>query len=198
MHGLRIADGTDGSQASFSYAAPVLAFVLLLSSLTWIFYGNSHYAGPIKSITVYTIGREVELPKLGPSLSTNRHTPNSGRPSDLQGLRGFSGPSATTGVEIGKTANLFSDSLPTVDLGRPLETVDISSGLVTRSWRSNELEGTPEGVGVAATDTQMTDYTEYSTEGSYTDSEGESDSDSETGGTRNDRTPARGEQGVAS
>lgn len=163
------------ASASFSYAAPVIAFVLLLSSITWIFYGNSHYAGPIKSITVYTIGREVELPKLASTLSTNRHTPHSGRPTEPHVGRAFSRSAATTGIEIGKTANLFSDSLATGDLGQPMETVDISQGLTTHSWGRSEPDSKADSREIGTTETHMTGYTEYSTDGSYTDSEEEVD-----------------------
>lgn len=152
--------------------------MLLLSSLTWIFYGNSHYAGPIKSITVYTIGREVELPKLTSTGSANRHTPHGARPSSPRGLNGFHDPSATTGVEIGKTANLYSESLRTMDFNAPPETTDISNELVTQSWRSTEGASRTGHTHTEVTETQMTDYTDYTSDGSYTDSESHSDSDS--------------------
>ncbi|GAA97304.1 uncharacterized protein L969DRAFT_14610 [Mixia osmundae IAM 14324] len=49
---------------SLSYAPIVTGSVLILATLTWIVYGNSHYAGPIKSVTFWTTGgQEVALPK---------------------------------------------------------------------------------------------------------------------------------------
>jgi hypothetical protein len=181
------------ASASFSYAAPVLIFVLFLSSLTWIFYGNSHYAGPIKSITVYTIGREVELPKLTSTSSTNRQTPHSGKPSEPRGFNGVSGPNATTEIEIGKTANLYSESLRTLDMGRPLDTMDLSQELATQSWRSNEhvqrsqdARRQSETVG-----TEGTDYSEY-TDGSYTTSGSEGEPGSESDDSQDDNHINRG------
>ena len=121
---------------SFSYAGPIIVFVALLATLSWVLYGNSHYAGPIKSITVYTIGREVELPTASYSQSTNRPTPNGVTPTPNFAQN-------ESEAEIGKTANLYSASLATFDVGRS-----------------------------EATGTEFTEYTddEYTSEGSSDDS----------------------------
>lgn len=111
--------------------------VILASSLTWVLYGNSHYAGPIKSITVYTIGREVELPKSTHQTTTNRQTPNSGRPTATPvgvASPGLGVGGATTGVDFGKTANLYSESLVTIEHDqihdqRQMETWDSRGGI---------------------------------------------------------------------
>lgn len=81
---------------------------MLLATITWVVYGNSHYAGPIKSITVYTIGREVELPTASYQQSTNRQTPNGATATPFA--------QNENEAEIGKTANLYSASLATVDV----------------------------------------------------------------------------------
>lgn len=62
-----------------------------------------------------------------------------------------------------------------------METVDISQSMATQSWRSSELGNRAEAAQSGATDTQGTEYTEYSTDGSYTDSDSEGESGSEGG-----------------
>lgn len=116
------ADDTFPPTASFSYASPIIVLVALLSAITWIMYGNAHYAGPIKNITVYTIGREVTLPKSSHSNSTNKpsakpSTPNSNPQngtSEVVGRRG----QTTTDFEPGKTANIFSESIASIEWGQ--------------------------------------------------------------------------------
>lgn len=129
----------------------------------------------------------MELPKLNSVHSSNRQTPLvAGRPSSPNGQNGYSGPAVTTGIEIGKTANLYSESLRTMDLAEPTGTVDMSNSFAPQSsWRSSEMASRPgmsESRRTNPVETQMTDYTEYTTDGSYTDSEeGESGSETDSG-----------------
>jgi hypothetical protein len=41
---------------------------VLISVVFWFLYGRSHYAGPIKSLTTWTLGYEVEIPKQVPNV----------------------------------------------------------------------------------------------------------------------------------
>lgn len=47
---------------TWSWSPLVLIGMIFISVVTWITYGQSNYAGPVKSITVWTVGQEVELP----------------------------------------------------------------------------------------------------------------------------------------
>lgn len=49
--------------ATWSWSLPVLVVMIIFALATWLLYGKSHYAGPIKSLTVWTTGGEVEMPK---------------------------------------------------------------------------------------------------------------------------------------
>lgn len=155
---------------SFSYAPPILLAVFMLSTLTWVLYGNSHYAGPIKSTLVYTIGREVDLP-------TSQHTPSTQRPSNKTprkassplGLNGSNtnpfenNGATTTDFEIGKTAGFYSESIATANWSRAQE-----DGTGARSFGPDDSR---------ATETQGTDMTGESYSGS---SEEEDDDDYES------------------
>ena len=149
--------------------------VVLLSTLTWVLFGNSHYAGPIKSITVYTIGREVELPKTTYATSThNRATPGSGQPQTPVEGNGLT----TTEFEIGKTANLYSESIASCDVGhRSRAAPDGSSRRPRPPPTDTALSAATGATNSAFTDTQMTGMT---SDGSYTDSSGEGDSEEES------------------
>lgn len=167
--------------------------VALLSALTWILYGNGHYAGPIKSITVYTIGREIELPKTGYGHSSHKYaTPGSAKPAAaaaaiaLTPSKGGDGHGMTTSMGVGKTANLYSASLLTSD------------------WteRQNETRSAAFTPSHGAT----TDASSQWTEGSYTSgsegSEESSDEDDEGGGAytghrRDPEEPRRQQQQVS-
>lgn len=130
----------------------MLVVVAILSSLTWVIYGNSHYAGPIKSITVYTVGHEVELPKTRSHPSSNRHaTPNSAKPSTPVGI-GLS----TTQLEVGKTANLYSESLPSFDWRQRAAAPNASQSGFTEASSAFETDYT----GTDFTNTQATGMTE--------------------------------------
>ncbi|KAM0752190.1 hypothetical protein T439DRAFT_287531 [Meredithblackwellia eburnea MCA 4105] len=83
-----------------SYASAVFIGVLFLSTLAWVFYGNSHYAGPIKTTTRWTIGAEVELPA-----STTFKTTTL--------------PDETTSAAHGRSAHVFSGSVPTLMTNGP-------------------------------------------------------------------------------
>ncbi|KAH8923846.1 hypothetical protein BT69DRAFT_129596 [Atractiella rhizophila] len=77
---------------TFPWAPVVGIGVLCLSTLSWIFYGNSRYAGPIKA----TLGPSVELPK---------SQPRSSRPDDN---------SNSSEDRHGKTAQVWVRSLSTI------------------------------------------------------------------------------------
>ncbi|KAG0139273.1 hypothetical protein CROQUDRAFT_666734 [Cronartium quercuum f. sp. fusiforme G11] len=47
---------------TWSWDPVVVVALVSFSMMTWMFYGQSHYAGPVKSLTVWTAGQEVELP----------------------------------------------------------------------------------------------------------------------------------------
>lgn len=160
---------------SFSYAGPIIVVVVLLSTLTWVLFGNSHYAGPIKSITVYTIGREVELPKTTYAISThNRATPGSGQPQTPIEGNGLT----TTEFEIGKTANLYSESIASCDVARRSRAAPDGPAHRTRPRPTGTgLSAATGATDSAFTDAQMTDST---SDGSYTDSSGDSDTDDES------------------
>lgn len=60
---------------------PIAPFILLgavgLSSCLWYLYGRAHFVGPIKSLTTWTVGYEVEIPRPLPK-SINRLEKNDG------------------------------------------------------------------------------------------------------------------------
>ncbi|SCZ97268.1 BZ3500_MvSof-1268-A1-R1_Chr4-2g07099 [Microbotryum saponariae] len=87
---------------SASYASAVLVLVFLLATLAWVFYGNAHYAGPIKTTTKWTIGAEIELPRSATMQKTP--TPAGGTNSPVQAL----GPRLTESEFLGRTAHVFS------------------------------------------------------------------------------------------
>lgn len=147
--------------------------VSLLSSITWITYGNAHYAGPIKSITVYTIGREVDLPKSSHAHSTNKPSAKPSIPiANVQ-----NNGATTTDLEVGKTANLYSESLPTLNWSVHAPAGQLSSPNKLRRKKVNGLEMLNQGRETEFTDTQLSDITNESwtgSEGSYESDDGES------------------------
>ncbi|KAI7962709.1 hypothetical protein MJO28_000803 [Puccinia striiformis f. sp. tritici] len=68
-----------------------IPLVALLATVSWFLYGRAHYVGPIKSITVWTTGQEVELPRAGDGIISN--------------------PTSTEEA-VGRRANIFEDSIP--------------------------------------------------------------------------------------
>ncbi|GAA5899863.1 uncharacterized protein JCM6883_006013 [Sporobolomyces salmoneus] len=114
-----------------SYAAAVWVGVSLLSSLAWILYGNSHYAGPIKTTTRWTIGAEVDLPS---------STSNPGATRKKSSAHNH----ATSSAEYGRSAHVFAVSG---------ESEGVETGAWTRDTRDVET-------GVTGTDSQWTEYTD--------------------------------------
>ncbi|MBW0473251.1 hypothetical protein O181_012966 [Austropuccinia psidii MF-1] len=49
--------------ASRAVSSGTIPLVAVMASISWFLYGRCHYVGPIKSITVWTTGQEVELPR---------------------------------------------------------------------------------------------------------------------------------------
>lgn len=76
------------SRAVSSASIPLVA---LMAVASWFLYGRAHYVGPIKSITVWTAGQEVELPR-----ATNAVVSN---------------PTSTEEA-VGRRANVFEESAP--------------------------------------------------------------------------------------
>ncbi|KAL8292658.1 hypothetical protein RQP46_001270 [Phenoliferia psychrophenolica] len=108
-----------------SYASAVAAGVLLLSTLSWVFYGNARYAGPIKTTTRWTIGAEVELP----ASST---------------FKTKSLPDETTSAANGRSAHVFS-SFPTLTTNAFSTQGDYTSG----EWSSGAEESPTSHIGTA-------------------------------------------------
>lgn len=46
---------------NFSYSLPVLFGTLILSFVTWHIYGSKHYSGPIRALTKWETGVEIDL-----------------------------------------------------------------------------------------------------------------------------------------
>lgn len=112
---------------SASYAAGIAMGLFLLSSLTWIFYGNglflpsphsspeltppklaARYAGPIKTTTRWTVGAEIELP----TSST---------------FKSVTVASDTTSAAHGQRAQVYS-TFPTLTSNAPPESTEWDSG----------------------------------------------------------------------
>ncbi|KNZ59201.1 hypothetical protein VP01_1785g3 [Puccinia sorghi] len=68
-----------------------IPLVALMAIISWFLYGRAHYVGPIKSITVWTTGQEVELPRAGEGMVSN--------------------PTSTEEA-VGRRANVFEESIP--------------------------------------------------------------------------------------
>ncbi|WAQ81359.1 hypothetical protein PtA15_1A699 [Puccinia triticina] len=68
-----------------------IPLVALLAAVSWFLYGRAHYVGPIKSITVWTTGQEVELPRAGNCAISN--------------------PTSTEEA-VGRRANIYEESIP--------------------------------------------------------------------------------------
>lgn len=48
---------------TFPWALVAVPGIMLISLVFWFIYGKSHFVGPVKSLTTWTVGYEVELPK---------------------------------------------------------------------------------------------------------------------------------------
>ncbi|BGP34969.1 hypothetical protein JCM10296v2_006793 [Rhodotorula toruloides] len=144
-----------------SYASAMLIGVLLLSSTAWVLYGNSHYAGPIKTTTRWTIGAEVDLPS----------TSSQGGPGGTK-KKSTAHAHVTTSAHHGRTAHVWATS------GTD------GSG----EWSTTETGGPGREVhgartGETGVSTSMTG-SEYTSE--YTSEEGSSDEEDE-----GSRSPSR-------
>ena len=89
---------------SWSWSPAITVAAAVLSSLTWVVYGNARYAGPIKSLTLWTTGREVGLPR-AKSKSRKTKTTSMNATSVIK--------DKTTTMGKGATAAIFEGSLPT-------------------------------------------------------------------------------------
>ena len=82
------------SADKFSWAPATFAGVLILATITWMVYGNTHFAGPIKNV----LGPSAELPSAtshSQSAAENKHT--------------------TTSADLGRSAHVFAQSTLTAD-----------------------------------------------------------------------------------
>ncbi|GAA6044220.1 hypothetical protein JCM8097_002269 [Rhodosporidiobolus ruineniae] len=159
---------------NMSYASVVLVGVLLLASVTWVIYGNSHYAGPIKTTTRWTIGAEVDLP------STSTHGGATAAPpaDGARAKRGKSTAAApvTTSFAHGRSAHVWAQSTTgdegerRVGAGRDGEA---TVGTEMTGMRTTRTGGTESGMTESG-------WTEYSTEdGSYEDDDEEEEDDTD-------------------
>mgnify|MGYP001579894034 CR=1 FL=1 len=124
---------------SASYASGIAFALLLLSSLTWIFYGNgpsspllfqcltnplytARYAGPIKTTTRWTAGAEIELP-----------------PSST--FKSVTVADETTSAAHGRSAHVFSTFPTLMSNAPPEESVEWdSSGSGFEGSRGSTME----------------------------------------------------------
>ncbi|GAA5878717.1 hypothetical protein JCM3774_000484 [Rhodotorula dairenensis] len=161
---------------SVSYASAVLVGVLLLSSISWVVYGNRNYAGPIKTMTRWTIGAEVDLPS----------TSSAGGAGGVKKSTAAKGQASTT-AHLGRSAHVWATSGDYAadgehDTGETGQwTVDGSASRATtttttrdtlaRTRTTTTTTMTSAGSGVSETDSE--EYTTDSDEGETTeDSEG--------------------------
>lgn len=126
---------------SWSWSPAVTVVATVLASLSWVFYGNSHYAGPIKSITLWTTGREVGLPRAKSRATRKTKTDENDPTSDVV-------MDKTTTMGKGATAAIFEGSLPTV-----------ASGMEDTYWSESGIES------------GWTETSEYSRTGHESDAE---------------------------
>ncbi|BGP42977.1 hypothetical protein JCM10449v2_006992 [Rhodotorula kratochvilovae] len=161
-----------------SYASAILVGVLLLSSLAWILYGNSHYAGPIKTTTRWTIGAEVELP--GGRRSAGKGTKRSRRKSTTPVPQLGSASEARTGTgtgggssaEHGRTAHVWATS--------GARGTDGAVGADSAAWtRGTELSAVARTGETAGTSGTGTDWTEYTSDGEGSTGSDEEDDEEE-------------------
>lgn len=61
---------------TFPFAPFVLIGAITISLVFWFLYGRSHYAGPIKSLTTWTLGYEVEIPKQAQAAQVRHEKPD--------------------------------------------------------------------------------------------------------------------------
>ncbi|BGP19556.1 hypothetical protein JCM10213_000156 [Rhodosporidiobolus nylandii] len=140
-----------------SYASVVLIGVLLLSSIAWVLYGNSHYAGPIKTTTRWTIGAEVDLPSTSSAGGTQ---PAAAKKKKTTGAH------VTTSFAHGRSAHVWATSTGGQMTGeRTARTVDSRGG-------GTEL-GTVRSVGTG------TSTSGFTSGGSWTSGSGSEDDEDE-------------------
>lgn len=125
-----LTDRERGGEENWSWSPVVTVGTIVLSTLSWIVYGNAHYAGPIRSITVWTTGHEVGLPSAsGSSKKGSRKTGSlNGHPLAAAAGGGGGGGGVkekTTSLAKGETAAVFEGSMPTDwDEGTGVEETD--------------------------------------------------------------------------
>ncbi|KAG0151509.1 hypothetical protein CROQUDRAFT_36565 [Cronartium quercuum f. sp. fusiforme G11] len=99
--------------ATWPYAPFVMVGVILISSLAWILHGRARYIGPIKSITVWSAGQEVELPKTRgrPSFENDQSTTTGPGPVlRPHGTQSCSSPSNFPSLNIPNTYQTYASN----------------------------------------------------------------------------------------
>ncbi|POY75992.1 hypothetical protein BMF94_1077 [Rhodotorula taiwanensis] len=147
---------------SVSYASAVLVGVLVLSSMTWVVYGNRRYAGPIKTMTRWTIGAEVDLP------------PTSSSGGGGGGVKKSTAvnPHASTTAHLGRSAHVWATS---GDYAADGERDTAETGAWTAATVSRATEGSRVR-SMVTTDTEA-GSTDYSYDDDDDDDEDETDSE---------------------
>ncbi|GAA5984441.1 hypothetical protein JCM10908_003347 [Rhodotorula pacifica] len=158
---------------SVSYASAVLIGVLLLSSISWVVYGNRHYAGPIKTMTRWTIGAEVDLPSTSSAGGgVKKSTAANGH--------------ATTTAHLGRSAHVWATSGDYAADGEhdTGETGQWTDGTASRAM--GDSFGQTRTTSTSGTGTE-TGSEEYTTDD---DDEEEDETDSEEGHADGEASPA--------
>ncbi|GAA5985994.1 hypothetical protein JCM11641_004894 [Rhodosporidiobolus odoratus] len=169
-----------------SYASVVLLGVLLLSSIAWVLYGNSHYAGPIKTTTRWTIGAEVDLPSSS-SHGGTQHQQQQKKKSTAVGAH------ITTSAAHGRSAHVWATSDAGGGGGRGGETEGASRNM-TRGTELSRMTTTTGGTGsewTEGTETGVSGETGSCEEDEESD-EGESEGEEEDGRRRDEEQSVRG------
>ncbi|MBW0481071.1 hypothetical protein O181_020786 [Austropuccinia psidii MF-1] len=109
--------------ADLPWGVICLPVIITLSVMAWYLYGRSHYAGPVKSLTIWTVGHEVELPKKlkRPLLASEKKT-------TFQEAR-----SVCQTVNERSAANLNTQADPTFDIPQTYCTYHTDGSLWTRT-----------------------------------------------------------------
>ncbi|GAA5963162.1 hypothetical protein JCM8115_001040 [Rhodotorula mucilaginosa] len=147
---------------SVSYASAVLVGVLLLSSISWVVYGNRNYAGPIKTMTRWTIGAEVDLPS----------TSSAGGAGGVKKSTAVNGQASTT-AHLGRSAHVWATSGDYAadgehDTGETGQWTNGSASRTTRDTFGHTRTTTTSGTG---SETGSEEYTTDDTEADETDSD---------------------------
>ncbi|GAA6012779.1 hypothetical protein JCM10207_005357 [Rhodosporidiobolus poonsookiae] len=158
-----------------SYASVVFVGVLLLSSTSWVFYGNAHYAGPIKATTRWTIGAEIDLP----STSSNGATQQKKKTT----VANNGGGHVTTSANHGRSAHVWAQSGADSEYSRQMDRGDETRATGAGTEMTGVTTGRTSGMTSGMTGSEYSEYTDDD-EGSYDESDEDEDEDEEGARTR--------------